>query len=394
MSDERNSLASFPFPLPSTGQGDVLSPATKKPVKSRSTKKRGPAAATHVAIIGAGRGGTALMEILATDPLVQIVGVAEVNPRAAGLTLARRLRIPVTRDYRELLAMESVDLIIDVTDNAKVGQELQDFHRMGVAVIGGASAKFMWQLIEARIRATAEIEKTLNKYQSLYRLYVKEAGAAVTEERTRIACEIHDGLVQNLAGVNFKLDHCHELIRKDPKACQAVLRETKAHLKMAIQEARQVILNVRPLQYDQMELIPALTNYLKSYEMQYHIKTAFLMAGNEKTLFPKTKIFLFRILQEALSNVQKHAKADRVAVQLEIGRDVLTATITDTGVGFDVEGISRDPEKWDHFGLRSIVERARLVGGEAKIDSKKGRGTKIAIEVPLTKKEAARDGTN
>jgi len=59
-----------------------------------------------------------------------------------------------------------------------------------------------------------------------------------------------------------------------------------------------------------------------------------------------------------------------------------------------VEGISRDPGKWDHFGLRSIVERARLVGGEAKIDSKKGRGTKIVIEVPLTKKEAARDGTN
>ena len=363
-------------------------------MKSRHTKKRGPAAATHVAIIGAGHGGTALMEILATDPLVQIVGVAEVDPRAAGLPLARRLGIPVTRDYRELLAMEHLDLVIDVSGNDQVGQVLQDFHRMGVAVIGGPSAKFMWQLIEARIRATAEIEKTLNKYQSLYRLYVKEAGAAVTEERTRIACEIHDGLVQNLAGVNFKLDHCHELIRKDPKACQAVLRETKAHLKMAIQEARQVIFNLRPVQYDKLELIPALTNYLKSYETQYHIKTAFSMAGDEKTLFPKTKIFLFRIIQEALSNVQKHAKADRVAVQLEIGHNVLIATITDTGVGFEMEGISRDPEKWDHFGLQSIVERARLVGGDAKIDSRKGRGTKIVIEVPLTKKEAARDGTN
>ncbi|TLY26439.1 MAG: hypothetical protein E6K63_12620 [Nitrospirae bacterium] len=363
-------------------------------MKRRQAKKRGPAAATHVAIIGTGHGGTALMEILAKDPLVQIVGVAEVDPRAAGLPLARRLGIPVTRDYRELLAMEHLDLVIDVSGNDQVGQVLQDFHRMGVAVIGGPSAKFMWQLIEARIRATAEIEKTLNKYQSLYRLYVKEAGAAVTEERTRIACEIHDGLVQNLAGVNFKLDHCHELIRKDPKACQAVLRETKAHLKMAIQEARQVIFNLRPVQYDKLELIPALTNYLKSYETQYHIKTAFSMAGDEKTLFPKTKIFLFRIIQEALSNVQKHAKADRVAVQLEIGHDVLIATITDTGVGFEMEGISRDPEKWDHFGLQSIVERARLVGGDAKIDSRKGRGTKIVIEVPLTKKEAARDGTN
>ncbi|MEW6542898.1 MAG: sensor histidine kinase [Nitrospirota bacterium] len=359
-----------------------------------TARKRPSAAVTHVAIIGAGRGGTALMEIFAKDPLVQIVGIAEINPKAVGLPLARRLRIPVTRDYRELLAMERVDLIIDVTGDAEVGRMLQDFHRMGVAVVGGASAKFMWQLIEARIRATAEIEKTLNKYQSLYRLYVKEAGAAVTEERTRIACEIHDGLVQNLAGVNFKLDLCQELLRKDPQACLGTLRETKAQLKLAIQEARQVIFNLRPLHYDRLELIPALTNYLKSYETQYHIKTEFSLSGDETTLNPKTKIFLFRIMQEALSNVQKHSRAERVSVHLSVGRDRLTATITDDGVGFDVEAVARDPEKWDHFGLRGILERARLVGGEARIESKKGRGTRVVIEVPLTQKEARRNGAH
>lgn len=334
------------------------------------------------------------MEIFATDPLVQIVGVAEIDPRAPGLGLAKRLRIPVTRDYRDLLDMERVDLIIDVTGNPDVERTLQEFHRMGVAVIGGASAKFMWQLIEARIRATAEIEKTLAKYQSLYRLYVKEAGAAVTEERTRIACEIHDGLVQSLAGVNFKLDLCQELLRKDPKACQATLRETKAQLKLAIQEARQVIFNLRPVHYDKMELIPALTNYLRSYETQYHIKTEFALSGDENLLFPRTKIFLFRIVQEALSNVQKHAKAGRVQVRLDIGLDLLTVTIADDGIGFDMEAVARDPEKWDHFGIRGIVERARLVGGEARIDSKKGRGTQVVVRVPLVKKEAARHGKN
>lgn len=364
-----------------------------KRASRRSLRKRG-ATATHVAIIGAGRGGTALMEIFATDPLVRVVGIAEVNPRAAGVALARRLNIPITRDYRELLAMERVDLIIDVSGSAEVGRALQDFHRMGVAVIGGASAKFMWQLIEARIRATAEIEKTLNKYQSLYRLYVKESGAAVTEERTRIACEIHDGLVQNLAGVNFKLDLCQEILRKDPRAAQTTLRETKTQLKLAIQEARQVIFNLRPVQYDKMELIPALTNYLRSYETQYHIKTEFSVFGDETTLLPKTKIFLFRIVQEALSNVQKHAKTDHVSVRLELGREMITATITDFGIGFDVDAVSQDPEKWDHFGLRGIVERARLVGGTASIASKKGKGTRITIAVPLTQKEAESHGTD
>jgi two-component system, NarL family, sensor histidine kinase DegS len=366
--------------------------ATADAKPSRRLRKAGTPGATHVAIIGAGRGGTALMEIFATDPLVQIVGVAESNPKAPGLTLAKRLKIPVTRDYRRLLDLERVDLIIDVSGNAEVWQFLQDFHRMGVTIIGGASAKFMWELIEARIRATAEIEKTLNKYQSLYRLYVKETGTAVTEERTRIACEIHDGLVQSLAGVNFKLELCQQLLRKNPKSSLATLRESKAQLKLAIQEARQVIFNLRPLQYDKMELIPGLTNYLKSYQTQYHIKTEFEVSGDEQILFPRTKIFLFRIVQEALSNVVQHAKADRVSVRLEIDLDTLTVTITDNGIGFEMEQILNDPEKWDHFGIRGILERARLVGGEATIDSKKGRGTTIVVEVPLGKKETPDDG--
>lgn len=356
-----------------------MTPAQSQPIR-RMTESPG---ATHVAIIGAGRGGTALMEIFANDPLVQIVGVAEIDPRAPGLSLAKRLGIPITRDYRRLLDMERVDLIIDVSGSPEVWHALQDFHRMGVTVIGGASAKFMWELIEARIRATAEIEKTLTKYQSLYRLYVKESSAAVTEERTRIACEIHDGLVQSLAGVNFKLDLCQQLLRKNPKAGLATLKETKAQLKLAIQEARQVIFNLRPLHYDKMELIPALTNYFKSYETNTHIATHFTVTGDERILFPRTKIFLFRIIQEALSNVEKHARAKRVSIRLEIEEEMLRITIIDDGVGFDMDAVLRDPEKWDHFGIKGILERARLVGGEGRIESKKGHGTKVVVEVPL-----------
>ena len=129
--------------------------ATTKTKTPKRPTKTGAPSGTHVAIIGAGRGGTALIEIFATDPLVQVVGVAEVQKNAPGIALAKRLGIPVTRDYRRLLDLERVDLIIDVSGNTKVWQLLQDFHRMGVTIIGGASAKFMWELIEARIRATA-----------------------------------------------------------------------------------------------------------------------------------------------------------------------------------------------------------------------------------------------
>jgi two-component system sensor histidine kinase DegS len=103
---------------------------------------------------------------------------------------------------------------------------------------------------------------------------------------------------------------------------------------------------------------------------------------------------LFRIVQEALSNVVQHAKADRVSVQLTIDLEKLTVTITDNGVGFNMEQVLNNPEKWDHFGVRGIVERAKLVGGDAQIESKKGRGTRIVVEVPLGKKERANDGEN
>lgn len=365
---------------------------TIKPPSQRGKRNASVSAATSVAIIGAGRGGTALIEIFANDPLVQIVGVAEVNPGAPGLELATQLKIPVTHDYQQLLTMERVDLIIDVSGDPDVWQFLQDFHRMGVTVIGGASAKFMWELIGARIRATAEIEKTLNKYQSLYRLYVKETGAAVTDERTRIACEIHDGFVQILAGVNFKLDLCQQLIRKNPRASLATLKESKAQLKLAIQEARQVIFNLRPLHYDKIELISALTNYFKSYQTQTHITTKFTFSGDEQILFPRTKMFLFRIIQEALGNVEKHAKADRVTIKLDIHIDLLRVTITDNGVGFDMETVLRDPEKWDHFGIKGILERSRLVGGEGRVESKPGKGTRIVVEVPLGQKEERQHG--
>jgi len=103
---------------------------------------------------------------------------------------------------------------------------------------------------------------------------------------------------------------------------------------------------------------------------------------------------VFRIVQEALSNVVQHAKADRVSVQLTIDLEKLRVVISDNGVGFNMEQVLHNPEKWDHFGVRGIVERAKLVGGEATIDSKKGRGTQIVVEVPLVKKERVDDGEN
>ena len=362
----------------------AMSAKTTKRKRSRKSK----VAPSRVAIIGAGRGGTALMEIFAEDPLVKVVGIAEIRARTKGLLLARRLKIPVTRNYRDLLRMKNVELVIDVTGNPKVERALLKSRSQHMAIVGGPNAKFMWQLIEARIRASTEIENTLTRYQSLFQLYVKEeAEGAVNDERTRIACDIHDGLVQTLVGVNLKMERCRELVAQNPVECLGMLNQTTSQLKNGIQEARQVIYNLRPGRYDNLELVSALSNYLKSYKGQHHIKTVFTPVVDESRLTKKTKVFLFRMVQEALHNVAKHAKATQVKVQLAMNNGTLTASVTDDGAGFDVRAESNNPEKWDHFGLRGMMERARMLAGEVHWESKKGKGTCVTIQVPTGPKE-------
>jgi len=370
--------------MPSLKSSNRSSRVTKRRPRGSAQKVTG----SRVAIIGGGHGGTALMEIFAEDPLVTVVGLSEIRPQTMGVRLAKKIGIPVVRRYQDLLKMKDVDLLIDVTGNPDVEKALLEAHAPHLALVGGASAKFMWQLNEARIRASAEIEHTLTRYQSLFRMYVKEeAEGAVDEERTRIACEIHDGLIQTLVGVNLKMERVRELVPEDPTKCLAMLNQTTVQLKHAIQEARQVVYNLRPGQYDHLAFIPALSNYLKAYEREHRIRTEFEGSGDESRLEPKTKVFVFRIVQEALSNVAKHANATKVMVQVQLTKDMLEAKVSDNGQGFDVQAEGQNPEKWDHFGVRSMTERARMLGGNVQWVSKPGKGTKVEISIPLVIKE-------
>ncbi len=365
-------------------------PSERRPplVKTPSRRAKQKTTASRVAIIGGGHGGTALMEIFAEDPLVRVVGLSEIRPNTMGVRLAKKLGIPVIRRYQDLLKLKDVDLVIDVTGNPEVEKTLLKAHAPHLALVGGASAKFMWQLIEARIRASAEIEHTLTRYQSLFRMYVKEeAEGAVDEERTRIACEIHDGLVQTLVGVNLKMERVRELVPEDPAKSLTMLNQSIGQLKHAIQEAREVVYNLRPGQYEHLAFIPALANYLKAFEREHRIETAFEGSGNESRLDSKTKVFVFRMVQEALSNVAKHAKATKVGVQVQLKSTVLEARVSDNGLGFDIQTIGQTPEKWDHFGVRSMMERARMLGGTVQWVSKPGTGTTVEIFIPLEIKE-------
>src|SRR5215471_4982113 len=108
---------------------------------------------TKVVIVGAGKGGRALLEMFSGDPTVTILGIADANPWAPGLDLARRLDIPVATDLRAMIADPRLDLIIDVTGSADVAHEIQRLKPPSAEVMGGASAKFMWDLLAERKRS-------------------------------------------------------------------------------------------------------------------------------------------------------------------------------------------------------------------------------------------------
>jgi two-component system, NarL family, sensor histidine kinase DegS len=342
---------------------------------------------TGVAIIGGGKGGTALIEIFHKDPLVKILGIADVDSKAPGLKLARKLGIPTTTDFKKLASLKNLDILIDVTGNADVEEAIRRLRPPGLAIIGGITAKFMWQLIEAQIKSKDELERHLLEYQALFRLYLREARHAVTEERTRIALDLHDGLVQTLVGINYKMDLLDQKLFSDPAEVKAAVGDTRALLKNAIEEARQVVFNLKPIQFDKLDLIPALRGYLKSYEKQSGITTTLKSMGKESRIPSRTKIFLFRILQETLSNVQKHSKAKQVHLEIQVKEKDLEATIRDDGIGFNLEDVNRNPEKWASFGLRGVEERAKLLGGTAEIRSQPRQGTLIRVILPLENQE-------
>src|SRR5271165_1832547 len=116
---------------------------------------------TRVILIGAGRGGRALVELFHKDPTVEIVGVADKDEGAPGMVLARDLGLMVTTGYRELLATKVSDLIIDVTGDPQFGREISRLKSAEAEVVGGKAARFLWQCIEAR-KKTESLE---DRYQ-------------------------------------------------------------------------------------------------------------------------------------------------------------------------------------------------------------------------------------
>lgn len=146
-----------------------------------------------VGIVGGGRGGSAILDIFKDNPLVQVSWLAEKDPKAKGVELARKLKIPVSKDFRKLVKKGS-DVVVNLTGSPAVREELEGILPPQTELVGGLSARLMWQLIEERRKKHFERERALAGYEALYRLglliessdSIRDAGAAIVDYATRL----------------------------------------------------------------------------------------------------------------------------------------------------------------------------------------------------------------
>ncbi|TAK01121.1 MAG: AAA family ATPase [Candidatus Manganitrophaceae bacterium] len=258
---------------------------------------------TRVAIIGAGKGGTALIEILHKDSLVKVIGIADLNPDAPGMDLARRLKIPVTTDYRKLIR-EGTDLVIDVTGSKAVREALEKSAGQ-VEVIGGLSAKFMWQLIEERIKSKAMAEVLRDRYsfeniigrsekmQEIYRLIPK-----IAKTNSTVLIEGESGTGKELIA--------HSIHQFSP-------REEKAFIRVNCGALAEGLLESELFGHVKGAFTGAITHKLGRFELA---DGGTLFLDEIGDISPATQVKLLRVIQEG--EFEKVGDSRRIKVDVRI----------------------------------------------------------------------------
>ncbi len=200
------------------------------------------------------------------------------------------------------------------------------------------------------------------------------------EERYQLARDIHDGPAQVLANAVLEMQYIQRLLPKDPQAARQELAQLEKSLRDGLAEVRRLIFDLRPPALVDLGLVASLQRYVQEFRERTGLAVQFTVDEVAERLPAAQEVAVFRIVQEALQNVRKHARASKVAINVARTPAGLKVSVTDDGVGFDpARGLSADRKT---VGLASMQERAQLVGGGVEIISQPGKGTTISLVVP------------
>jgi two-component system, NarL family, sensor histidine kinase UhpB len=290
-------------------------------------------------------------------------------------------------DGGRLLVLFGAALLVSVATNAVILRlALQPLKRLQFAAeqvqAGHTEARAEPSLLADREleRLTATFNSMLESGES-YRRRLRETAqralAAQEEERKRIARELHDGIAQTLAALRVRLRVARSL--EDGAARTQLLERVGAELGESAEEVRRIAQGLRPPALDMLGLAPAIESCARSIGDGTGLGVDTRLDAVEGLLGPEAELVLYRIVQEALSNVARHSGAGTVRVQMQYGSGAVVATVEDDGRGFDVAAEMSS----GGLGLFGMQERAGYVGGTVTIDSTPERGTRVRAMIPV-----------
>ncbi len=295
---------------------------------------------------------------------IVVAPLPERCPLREARTIASHVTVPILARERVLgvLGVASEDASAFSPEEVKlleaVGQQL------GIAVENAR----LWNDLREKERVRGQLlEKVIG---------------AQEEERKRIARELHDdtgqALTSLMVGLRAASDACDAATRAQFERLRQIAAETLESVKRLARE-------LRPAALDDLGLAAALERYVANYRATYGLNADLQMTGfqNNARLPAEIELALYRIIQEALTNIAKHARAKNASIVVERKRASVVAIVEDDGQGFDVRAVLESPLEESKLGLHGMRERAELVGGHLQIESAPGQGSSVFVEVPI-----------
>jgi len=265
------------------------------------------------------------------------------------------------------------------------------FETYGVVVLGSVEpGVFTHEHIEMLTAVCSQATIALQNAQ-LYQSLQQEKNRIVDIEenaRKKLARDLHDGPTQSIAAIAMRLNYIRKLLQHDPPKVEGEIIKIEELARRTTKEIRHMLFTLRPLVLETQGLTAALQQSIQKVQETDTSVTLHLDAQKiEDRVDMNTQGVVYYIVEEAVGNARKHAKAQNIWVRLRLESDAVIAEVQDDGEGFDVGGVTSAYESRGSLGMVNMRERAELINGILTLDSKPGYGTTITLAVPLDKKD-------
>jgi signal transduction histidine kinase len=245
-----------------------------------------------------------------------------------------------------------------------------------------------------KVRAEAEVkhfqekralEDKVRQSEKQLRYLSSQLLTAQETERRRISREIHDELGQALSVMKLRLSFVEKRLREDQAAAREECGAISKYINQVIENVRRLSRDLAPSILEDVGLLAAIRWLIANYNTNYKIKMILGVGDVDQRFSPDAQIMIYRILQEAFTNIGRHARAKNASVVIKEHEDNVSFCVEDDGIGFDVRRAATVNPDEKGLGLAIMEERARMLGGSLEIWSEKGKGTRISFHVPLKK---------